>query len=231
MKRIVVHWTAGGHKANAVDREHYHVLIEGDGNVVLGSRGPEANESTKDGDYSAHVRALNTGSIGVALCAMREAKERPFSAGPSPITDAQLDALADVLADLTASYGIPIDRRHVLTHAEVQPTLGVAQRGKWDITWLPGMKGAGDPIQVGDSIRAAARAAAAPLSGAERPKAPIGEVATDGEAGGSLGGIAALVTAIFGGVAGLSEEVQLAAIGVALVLMLAVFWKRLRKLI
>jgi len=47
----------------------------------------------------------------------------------------------------------------VLTHAEVQPTLGVRQRGKWDITWLPGMEAPGDPIDVGDVLRAKISAA------------------------------------------------------------------------
>lgn len=39
-------------------------------------------------------------------------------------------------------------------HAEVQPTLGITQRGKWDVAWLPGMEAAGDPVLIGDRIRA-----------------------------------------------------------------------------
>ena len=154
MKRIVIHWTAGAHLSTATDREHYHVLIEGDGKVVHGRRAPEANRSTSDGDYAAHTRALNTGSIGVAVCAMRQARERPFYSGPDPITAAQVKVLARVVSDLCDTYGIPITRQTVLTHAEVQPTLGVTQRGKWDISWLPGMAAPGDPVAVGDQLRA-----------------------------------------------------------------------------
>ena len=230
MKRVIIHWTAGAHKANAVDRRHYHVLIEGDGTVVPGDLGPEANENTGDGQYAAHTRALNTGSIGVAVCAMHGAKERPFNAGQHPITEAQLDALAGVVADLCATYRIPIDGRHVLTHAEVQPTLGVAQRGKWDITWLPDMDAPGDPVAVGDELRGMIRAASMALAGGERPKAPAKELATDPEARDSLGGIAALITAIFGGAAGLSEEVPVAAIGVGAVLLLLIFGRRVKSL-
>ena len=40
-----------------------------------------------------------------------------------------------------------------MSHAEVQPTLKIAQRGKWDIIWLPGMTQPGDPVRVGDHIR------------------------------------------------------------------------------
>src|SRR4030095_64553 len=36
MPRVIVHWTAGTYKASPLDREHYHVLIEGDGTIVYG---------------------------------------------------------------------------------------------------------------------------------------------------------------------------------------------------
>lgn len=228
MKRIIMHWTGSTHKANAIDRRHYHLLIEGDGTVVPGDLAPEANESTADGQYAAHTRSLNTGSIGVALCAMHGAKERPFHAGNYPITEAQLGALADVCADLCATYRIPVDRRTVLTHAEVQPTLGVAQRGKWDVTWVPGMDAPGDPVAVGDVLRASISAAMAPLAGAERPRAPVRDVATSAEGGGALTGIAALVGAVLTGIAGLDSEVQLAGIGAAIVVLGVVFWKRIK---
>ena len=32
-------------------------------------------------------------------------------------------------------------------------TLGIVQRWKWDITWLPGMDQPGDPIAVGNRLR------------------------------------------------------------------------------
>ena len=157
MQRIIWHWSGGGHNANASDKRHYHFIIEGDGTIVAGNHPPEANariSNPKDGStYAAHTRGLNTGSIGIALAAMRGATERPFSAGPSPITEAQLDALARLTARLCTQYGIPLQRDTVLTHAEVQPTLKIAQRGKWDIRWLPGMSDVGDPVAVGDGLR------------------------------------------------------------------------------
>ena len=84
---------------------------------------------------------------------MSGAKESPFSKGRYPITPVQLDVFVDMVAEYAETYDIPIDRQHVLTHAEVEPTLNVWQRGKWDITWLPGMAKTGDPIEVGDHIR------------------------------------------------------------------------------
>jgi len=157
MKRIVIHWSGGGHNANNTDKRHYHFIVEGDGTIVKGNHPPEANatiSNPQDGNtYAAHTRGLNTGSIGVAFAAMRGAQERPFNAGPSPITPAQLDALVKFVAKLCGEYGIPVQRDTVLTHAEVQPTLKVAQRNKWDVTWLPGMRGVGDAVAVGDGLR------------------------------------------------------------------------------
>lgn len=111
--------------------------------------------------YAAHTRGLNTGSIGVALDAMAGAIEAPFEAGPYPITPAQVDALADQVADLAETYDIPVSPYSVLTHAEVQPNLGVWQRRKCDITWLPGMAAPGPARAVGDTLRARIAAALA----------------------------------------------------------------------
>ena len=85
---------------------------------------------------------------------MADAVERPFRAGRYPITELQIDVMATFVADLCRKYRIPVTRRTVLSHAEVQPTLGIHQRGKWDIAWLPGMKAPADPIIVGDRLRA-----------------------------------------------------------------------------
>ncbi|MBL4917304.1 hypothetical protein [Szabonella alba] len=47
-----------------------------------------------------------------------------------------------------------MSRFSTLSHSEIQPTLGIWQNQKWDINWLPGMDAPGDPITVGDKIRA-----------------------------------------------------------------------------
>ena len=49
MQRIVCHWTAGGPKATNLDRQHYHILIEDDGDLVRGRFSVKDNESTADG--------------------------------------------------------------------------------------------------------------------------------------------------------------------------------------
>jgi hypothetical protein len=70
------------------------------------------------------------------------------------MTARQLDELCRWTAELSVAYWIPVSRFSTLSHSEVQPTLGIRQRWKWDINWLPGMSRPGDPIDVGDRIRA-----------------------------------------------------------------------------
>jgi hypothetical protein len=157
--RIILHWTAGTHVVSETDRAHYHFIIGGDGAVYDGKHKPEANISTSDGAYAAHTRNCNTGSIGVAVAGMFGATEQPFNAGGFPIRQVQVDALVRLVADLCRKYRIPVTPRTVLSHAEVQPTLGIAQNGKWDISWLPGMTLPRDPVSVGNEIRSRIAAA------------------------------------------------------------------------
>ncbi|MFA9232350.1 MAG: N-acetylmuramoyl-L-alanine amidase [Microgenomates group bacterium] len=157
MNRIIMHWTAGTHTPGADDLVHYHFVIDGAGRVRPGLHYPEANSRIDHpGDtstYAAHTLHANTGAIGVAVAAMVGARERPFYAGTYPVTKEQVAALAAHVAGLCLRYGIPVLRETVLTHAEVQPTLGILQRGKWDITWLPGDTAPSDPVFVGDKLR------------------------------------------------------------------------------
>lgn len=158
MSRIIVHWTAGANKASALDRKHYHILIEGDGKLVRGVPTIDLNQAPAKKGYAAHTLNCNSGSIGVSLCGMAGAIENPFSAGSHPITMQQWAVLPQVLATLCRRYSIPVTPATVLSHAEVQSTLGIAQRGKWDIARLPfdpALKGA---AMVGTSFRVATKA-------------------------------------------------------------------------
>ncbi len=150
--RIVMHWTAGAHEANANDRKHYHEIVEVDGTRVPGDLLPEANNSTADGVYAAHTRKFNTGAIGLAMAGMAGAQERPFRKGKFPLTEPQLDAFISVVAEYAHTYDIPITRETVLSHKEVHHTHDIFQ-DKWDIMWLPHMAKPGHAVEVGDHLR------------------------------------------------------------------------------
>lgn len=150
LTRIHLHWSAGGYHPSALDKRHYHVLIDKDGDI---------HKPHHPTTRLAHTLNANGGAIAVSLCAMAGAQERPFAKGSAPILAIQLAAMARAVAFLCETYDIPVSRYSVLTHAEVQPTLGIKQRGKWDICWIPGMDVPGDPVAVGDKLRAMIRRA------------------------------------------------------------------------
>lgn len=47
MKRIILHWTAGGQVPNSHEKECYHFLVDSFGKVRLGHFKPEANLNCK----------------------------------------------------------------------------------------------------------------------------------------------------------------------------------------
>jgi N-acetyl-anhydromuramyl-L-alanine amidase AmpD len=137
MERIIVHWTGGVGKPNHIDKAHYHILIDEDGNYILGDKLIKQNKRPITGKYAAHTWKRNTGPISVSLCGMRQSDISNNNFGPNPITEAQYDALIVLLADLCDAYDIEVSRKTVLFHSEVEEFLKTKQRGKVDIDRLP----------------------------------------------------------------------------------------------
>jgi hypothetical protein len=153
MDKVIVHWTAGAYAVSATDKEHYHIIIGGDGTLYRGNYSIKANVSTSDADgYAAHTKSCNTRAIGISAACMAGAVESPFSPGAYPLTRLQWATLAQVAAELCAKYGIPVSPGTVLQHGEVEKNLGVPQSGKWDITRLP-WDGSLSATQVGNGFR------------------------------------------------------------------------------
>lgn len=155
MQRVILHWTAGSHKATEFDRQHYHVLIESDGRLIRGIPSIALNSMPRaKAGYAAHTLNCNTGSVGVSMCCMAGAVERPFNAGSAPLTKVQWDMASTVIAELCKRYIIPVGPKTVLSHAEVQANLGIAQRGKWDVAKLPFDPSFDTARECGDRFRA-----------------------------------------------------------------------------
>ena len=137
MKRLILHWSAGGYNPTFYDKQFYHYLVDGDGAVHSGIYPPEANLDCSDGKYAAHCGGGNTGSIGVALCAMAGYQNR-LKYGSYPIKKKQLEAFLKLCAELCIKYNIPVTQQSVMTHYEfgkLHPESSSA--GKIDITYLP----------------------------------------------------------------------------------------------
>jgi N-acetyl-anhydromuramyl-L-alanine amidase AmpD len=157
MRRIICHWTAGAYTPSENDLSHYHILIDGDGDLHRGEHTIADNESTSDGDYAAHTRGLNTRSIGVSVCCMAGATETPFNSGAFPMKQVQWDVMIEVVAELCKRYKIPVGPSTVLGHGEVEKNIGTKQKGKWDpmkLSFEPKLTKA----QVGTKLRTAVQA-------------------------------------------------------------------------
>lgn len=131
LKMITIHYTGGTYTPNQTDLNAYHYLIDGEGKVHQGKYKPEDNLNCKDGVYARHCGGGNTGNIGIAICAMWNAKDYP-------IKRIQIEAACKLCAELCLRYGIRISDRSVLTHAEFgKAHPNTSSYGKIDIQSLP----------------------------------------------------------------------------------------------
>lgn len=151
MKRIVIHWTAGGYKPNRIDLKHYHFLIDNEGYIHNGNYNPEDNENCYDNRYAEHTGGGNTGSIGVAFCGMLDYSIGNL--GHYPLNKKQMEAGFKLIAELCKKYDILIMPDTVLTHYEFgksHPKSSSA--GKIDINFIPYLPDL-KPNEVGAYIR------------------------------------------------------------------------------
>ena len=136
MKKIIIHWTAGGYQPNNTDLQHYHYLINGDGLIVKGKYKPEDNENCNDGRYAQHCGGGNTGAIGVAFCGMAGFNGKPEST-KYPLKRIQIEVGFELVAKLCKKYNIPINKASVLTHYEFGKSHPkTTSAGKIDIIYL-----------------------------------------------------------------------------------------------
>ncbi len=137
MKRIILHWTAGRYEPNKCDLQHYHYLVDGYGVVHDGNFGVENNLVCRVGNYAAHTGGGNTGSIGVAMCAMFGFKNKN-AVGDYPITPIQFERTMKLCAELLKKYNLKLGKDTVLTHYEFgQAHPKTTSYGKIDVTYLP----------------------------------------------------------------------------------------------
>lgn len=137
MKRIILHWTAGGPVPTSYEKECYHYLIDSLGKTYPGKFKPEANLVCKKGMYAMHTGGGNTGSIGVSMCGMANFKNKNQQ-GNFPITKIQFEATMKLCAQLAKKYAIPIIPDNVMTHYEFgQNHPQTTSFGKIDIIFIP----------------------------------------------------------------------------------------------
>lgn len=137
MKRIILHWTAGGPVPTSYEKERYHYLIDSLGKVHLGKFKPEANLVCRSHLYAMHTGGGNTGSIGVSMCGMADFRNKN-NQGNFPITKIQFEATMKLCSELAKKYSIEITPESVMTHYEFgQKHPKTTSHGKIDIIFIP----------------------------------------------------------------------------------------------
>ncbi|MPN16327.1 hypothetical protein SDC9_163666 [bioreactor metagenome] len=104
--KIYIHWSGGHYQQYFND---YHINVGQNGELFI---------TTEDfNEYKLHTYHRNSGAVAiVAACAYNA--QSTNNLGPEPPTEAQIEAIAQAIAVLTRTFDIPIDNRHVMTHAE-----------------------------------------------------------------------------------------------------------------
>lgn len=152
-RTIINHWTAGLAKPNATDFEHYHYLIDQDGNIYKGDHTIEDNDNTADGDYAAHCGGGNTKRYGISLCGMMDFKSNK-SPGKYKLTEIQLETLYMLNAKILFKEGFKeVNSNNLMTHMEFgNKNPKTSSYGKIDICYLPTNPSVTSE-KVGDFIR------------------------------------------------------------------------------
>lgn len=158
INRVHWHWTGGTYEVTGFEKDHYHGVYDYLGGKHYTDHRPEdqADYSYSKGIGCSHTLKANTGALGLSIDCMGGASENGHTVDHNgyPPTWPQINAMLEDTAMYCKKFDIPVSRWTTLSHAEVQPTLGIRQKWKWDIRVLPD-----DPtklldaVEVGDILR------------------------------------------------------------------------------
>jgi hypothetical protein len=156
VRGVVWHWTAGANGLIELEKEAYNFLTDTKGNIYDGNStiAEQVMYDWRKGIGASHTKSMNTGWVGVSQDAMAGANGWPMKWGSHPITWEGTDAMLEKTWEICCEYNIPVSPWTTLSHAEVQQTLGVAQRNKWDYMVLPCYGKPSDAVKIGNVLRA-----------------------------------------------------------------------------
>ena len=103
--RIYLHWTAGHYGQYYLN--DYHIAIDADGSIYV--------DHDLD-EVLAHTYHRNSGAVGITLACCVGATSDDL--GSEPPTNAQIEAMAQVIVAVADGLWLTIDKNHVLTHGE-----------------------------------------------------------------------------------------------------------------
>lgn len=134
IRNIFLHWSAGRY---GQVYEDYHISIDYDGRIYV----PDNCHNLMQ--YRVHTYQRNTRSVAVCLCGCYDASANNgynSNFGSEGVTQAQIEAMAAVVAKLVKYGDVPIEQ--VLTHQEIASIDGYGPysgdpQTRWDLWYLP----------------------------------------------------------------------------------------------
>jgi len=133
LRSISLHWTAADYEAVFAA---YHFCVRGVSEIeVVQTADLRGNmrdvRAAPSEPYAAHTAGRNSWSIGIAVCAMADA--RPDDFGRYPLLEVQIAGLCTVARALAGAYAIPLAA--IRTHAEAALDDGYFGAGDDDCRW------------------------------------------------------------------------------------------------
>ncbi|GAB3389078.1 N-acetylmuramoyl-L-alanine amidase [Lysobacter fragariae] len=131
IERVVIHITDGGANINGTVGWFQNPAAKVSAHYVIGQNG-EVVQMVRHNDVAWHARSANGNSIGIEHVANAR--------GLNP-TPAQMCASAALVTWLCDTYGIPVDRTHVLGHSEAdtKTTHTGCPNAVWNWTYYMGL--------------------------------------------------------------------------------------------
>lgn len=131
--KIYLHWTAGHYGQYYLN--DYHIAIDADGSIYV--------DHDLD-EVLAHTYHRNSGAVGITLACCVGATSDDL--GSEPPTNAQIEAMSQVIVAVADGLWLTIDKNHVLTHGEAadnedgiyphDPYGPKADCQRWDLEYL-----------------------------------------------------------------------------------------------
>lgn len=142
--RIHWHWAVSTYDVTPRVRSHYNGVFDYEGNEYDGGAPAQHQANYSYGQNKvgvSHTLSANTGSVGLSVACLSGVRpdwsEMSVIQGKYPVTWKAIDAMLEKTAELCEAFDIYPSKWTTLNHAEVQPNLGIRQKGKWDIQILP----------------------------------------------------------------------------------------------
>ncbi|MFI2083100.1 N-acetylmuramoyl-L-alanine amidase [Streptomyces rubiginosohelvolus] len=141
VNKVVVHVTQGSYAGSISWFQNPASQVSA--HYVIRSSDGEVTQTVRDKDTAWHARSANSSSVGI--------EHEGWVDEPAWFTDAMYRSSAALTSHLSAKFGIPKDRAHIVGHSEVPGNDHTDPGPHWDWNYYMQLIG-GDPGTGGDGL-------------------------------------------------------------------------------